>query len=227
MHHPDNANLNLSNPLSFEIIGPGAAARPAAAPVSAAPFKFHTRDRDRDGYIDDLERLLGSSPLSAASVPAGFRTPPQITAFAPLAPCLKVARANRRVRIVSGRLPVLQARRLYEKGWLHMDNVSAELYDAGGHNQTAALAGYAACRALAVALYDETFSRSDTGAEPHWSEPYLLDPAEHASAAYAGGHPGDPSSDPEKRRAYWLWYCRHAVPGVLSAAPCCRPGVVP
>jgi hypothetical protein len=107
--NPDNSGVERrSISLSFEVLAPSAARRRSAAPVAPKPFKFHTRDRDRDGWIDDLERLLGSSPESAASTPPGFREAPRITAIEPLAPRLKTARRSRGRLLLGGTLPVPQ-----------------------------------------------------------------------------------------------------------------------
>jgi len=118
--------------------------------------------------------------------------------------------------VLHNQLSRSEARSIYSESWLHVDNVAAELFDEDSDKTWIPLVGYAACRTLAVAIYDETFSPSETGNESHWTDPYSLDPAEYASAAYAGGHPNDPSSDHEKRRDYWSWYCLVAIPTVLA-----------
>jgi hypothetical protein len=98
----ENGIVVRSNGVLF-LVGDGA---PAPFVSRREPRTLHVRDRDGDGWMDDLERLLGSSPESAASKPAGFREAPRVNAIDSLAPHVKSVRTARGQLVLSGELPV-------------------------------------------------------------------------------------------------------------------------
>ncbi len=80
-------------------------------------------------------------------------------------------------------------------------------------------AGFSAVKALFVAVEDEKF---DSGAIDYQCtdadiDPYDLDTSFFACAAYAHGSVWESESDAAKRRDFWEWWLKHAVPKAQSA----------
>lgn len=98
----------------------------------------------------------------------------------------------------------------YATAWMNADNLAAELYDQNAHNSSEVFVAYAACKTLAVAIHDEEFGEEfDNDAQE--SDPYLLDAAEYACAAFAGGFVRDSNSRPDDRLSFWTWYLTTAI----------------
>jgi len=121
---------------------------------------------------------------------------------------------------VHGDVAYDMARRANEKGWVHADNVSAICFDRrDGPGQRAAFVCYAASKAVATALYDEMLAlhRLECACEGD-IDPYELDAASYAAAAFAGGHVKAPETSKDRRREFWRWYLEAAVPLARDAA---------
>lgn len=113
-----------------------------------------------------------------------------------------------------------EASKLKDSGWLHADNLSAELYDAGdAAGQIAAFVCYAACQAMRVAVFDEPFGPDYASATTYGEgDPYSLDAAYEVSYVAAGGWPPRGEGNAAKRRSYWEWYLTEAVPTSRDAS---------
>lgn len=78
--------------------------------------------------------------------------------------------------------------------------------------------GYGAARALATALDDEVFDPSTVRLERTDADvdPYEHDPGYLAAVVRAGGPPWDPDSSSTRRREFWEWWLREAVPAARA-----------
>jgi hypothetical protein len=72
---------------------------------------------------------------------------------------------------------------------------------------------FAAYHAVNVAFSDELASARMQSDEDQLCE---YDAGYYAACAIAGGHPGDPESSIQRRRAFWRWYLESAVPAAFS-----------
>jgi hypothetical protein len=91
----------------------------------------------------------------------------------------------------------------------HLDNLISS-----GKNQDAAYAGFAAFKALSTALFDYELDLEDSKNGPTDGdlEPYDWDASFYASMAYAGCAPWEEASSAARRREFWEWYLKDAVP---------------
>ena len=100
--------------------------------------------------------------------------------------------------------------------WTEMDNLMIHEQQ----NQAPLIAGYAADCVVSVALFDESFDPDN----PHDNtqdedlDPYEWDAAYYAAMVYAGGASWNEASSPARRREFWEWYLREAVPAAANAA---------
>lgn len=107
------------------------------------------------------------------------------------------------------------------------EKLEQEVSDALGYLDAAAFAtgdvaifvGFAAARALGVALLDEPFDAKHINYEVRNADrdPWSTDTAEFAACAAANGAAWDASSDPTKRLAFWEWWLRDAIPQAWDA----------
>lgn len=79
--------------------------------------------------------------------------------------------------------------------------------------------GYAAVNAVTTAQVDEEVEGFDEGELDENLDAYQLDASYLASLAFASGAPGEQGSDPARRREFWRWYLREAVPAAYTTAP--------
>jgi len=124
--------------------------------------------------------------------------------------------------VLAGRLARAAARKLYEDYQTYeQELLSGPEVGAEAANAMAVCA--AAIGAFYVALWDERFSSWEIDPKlPNNSlDPFDFDAALTASIVYAEGGPWDKGSDPIKRRDFWLWWLKEAVPAAtaISAAP--------
>ena len=124
--------------------------------------------------------------------------------------------------VLAGRLPRAHARKLYEDYQTYeQEMMSGPEVGAEAANALAVCA--AAIAAYYVALWDERFSSWEIDATlPNNSiDPFDFDAALTAAIVYANGGPWDRGSDKIKRREFWLWWLKEAVPAAaaVSAAP--------
>jgi hypothetical protein len=91
--------------------------------------------------------------------------------------------------------------------WAHTDNLIATTGP-----EPPLHVGYAAAKALRVALRDERLDPPDTDPDETDAgrDPRVLDTAFIASIAAAGGAPWNEASDPERRRQFWNWWLDRA-----------------
>lgn len=120
-------------------------------------------------------------------------------------------------KYLAKRLGAADAEALIGLGWVHGDDIDGELANReGAPSVNAGLVCHAASRALLVAVWDERF-------EPHrpppdWTgrygsfDPESMDASYLVAAVVTGSWPNQENSDVEKRRAFWRWYLRKAVP---------------
>ena len=80
-----------------------------------------------------------------------------------------------------------------------------------------ATVAFAACCALSTAAHDKSY----VGLPPDTDDDDLdsddWDASFMAAMASAGGEVGDPAASDERRRQFWLWYLRDAVPKAWQA----------
>lgn len=111
--------------------------------------------------------------------------------------------------VMTGATRRLDAVSLYNDGWTRADNAAGLLYDMLHIAHPASFVGYAACRSLAVAIYDEAiFEIGEDVAD----DPYQFDPAEYAAAAFSGGFVRESTSSSSKRLIFWRHYLTEIVP---------------
>jgi len=124
--------------------------------------------------------------------------------------------------VLAGRLSRADARKLYEK-YQACDEDLLSGPESTEDAANAVLVCSAATGALYVALWDERFNSWELDPKlPNNSiDPFEFDAALTASIVYANGGPWDRGSDPIKRRDFWLWWLKEAVPAAaaVSAAP--------
>jgi hypothetical protein len=79
--------------------------------------------------------------------------------------------------------------------------------------------GFAASKAVDVALYDEVFDgdHPDATRTSFGLDLFELDLAFTISVAVADGAPWEDGSDPGARRAFWTWWLQECVPAVVEA----------
>jgi hypothetical protein len=107
--------------------------------------------------------------------------------------------------LVRGEVDPEEAEEMSEHGW------NNAMYLAGEEPHPAVGVGLAAAQALGVALYDERFDADGLDEDrPDGDDPESFDASFYAAAAQAGGLPGDPDSDPARRRAFWEWWLDQA-----------------
>ncbi len=75
---------------------------------------------------------------------------------------------------------------------------------------------FATYHAVMVAFSDELAPAEATQESEDSLNEY--DAGYYAACALANGHPGDPGSSMERRRAFWRWYLESAVPAAFSIA---------
>lgn len=86
---------------------------------------------------------------------------------------------------------------------------------------------FAAIKALCRATYDMSFDPAQPPAEIKPGQfmldgqvgPFNRDAAFDASVAAANGLPWDSTSSPQRRRAFWEWWLREAVPAAWESVP--------
>lgn len=79
--------------------------------------------------------------------------------------------------------------------------------------------GYAAVDAVTTAQVDEEVEGFDEGELDENLDADQWDASFFASLAFASGAPGEQGSDPARRREFWRWYLREAVPAAYTTAP--------
>lgn len=97
----------------------------------------------------------------------------------------------------------------------------------GADSSSALLVGLAAIQALNTAIFDGSIFARGIRWDPHDPEieerdadPEDLDAAYFAACATAGGSPDPPHewhSDPDRRREYWIWWLKEAVPAAFES----------
>jgi hypothetical protein len=114
-------------------------------------------------------------------------------------------------RVCRGELEGATLREVRDQAETELDDLSWAARDAPG-----IAVGYAAHRALGVAIRDEIFDPAapDSMALDEDSEPHTRDSAFLASIAVADGPPWAQNSSAERRRLYWHWWLKEAVPEV-------------
>jgi hypothetical protein len=104
----------------------------------------------------------------------------------------------------------------FDAAWKAKEDFSAMLEErqCAGKHFPAVYAGYAAGRALTVAIYDETWDPEHVDEQQldQNLDPYQWDAALYASAAAAGSFTWEPRASVAPRRAFWEWYLTEAVP---------------
>lgn len=119
--------------------------------------------------------------------------------------------------------PRARMKGLIDEGWLHGDNVSGEFADRDDKDGLmVALLAYAASRAVWVALHDERYrllvGPEAGGWEYGTGDPESEDAALLVSVAVSGGWPNSTGTGgTERRRKYWRWYLRRAVPAAFES----------
>ena len=116
--------------------------------------------------------------------------------------------------VVANRVDALDANQQMGDFWTQADNCRSQLRRRTG-NSVAACAGHAAA-AVAVALADKKPVDCASGEDDESSNYYDWDVSYFASIAYANGGLSNSNADIEKRRAFWKWYLREAVPAIFS-----------
>jgi hypothetical protein len=123
------------------------------------------------------------------------------------------------------RKPRERMRHLIWEGWSHGDAVSCEFADRNDEGGLmVALLVHAASRAVWVALRDEMYTLLVDPAAGKWKygadDPESMDAAFTVSAVVSGGWPNRTGLEGiERRRKYWRWYLRRAVPAAFESAP--------
>jgi hypothetical protein len=124
--------------------------------------------------------------------------------------------------VLAGRLSRSAARKLFEE-YQACDESLMSGPESTADAANALLVCAAATGALYVALWDERFSswEIDSSLPNNSIDAFDFDTALTASIVYANGGPWDKSADPIKRRDFWLWWLKEAVPAAaaISAAP--------
>jgi|SRR5579871_1340328 len=96
--------------------------------------------------------------------------------------------------------------------WDHLDELANQT------NDMAVGVGYAAAQLLETALDDEPFDPEDLDIEATDHKEFAMnDTTFFAAAAYADGMTSNREGDPKKRREFWEWWLREAVPQAWKA----------
>jgi hypothetical protein len=121
-------------------------------------------------------------------------------------------------KILAGVLTGQQVDEMNLPGWTYMDNVG---YKVPYADSSWVLVGYGAIKVVDVAVRDENFDPTQINPQltDDHLDPYDLDVAPTAAAAYADGFRWDSESDPQKRRQFWQWWLTEAVPKAWAAFP--------
>ena len=97
--------------------------------------------------------------------------------------------------------------------WAHLDDLSYLREDL----QVTIAVGYAAVQTIAVALCDEQFEpEEDLGVSDRDVDPHDLDTACLSAAAYSDGPIWLEGSSAERRRQFWEWWLKCAVPAAME-----------
>ena len=104
-------------------------------------------------------------------------------------------------------------------------SVRLEEVTSDSEEEPAAAVGYSALEALSVAVQDEAFDERavDLASSDADLDADEIDAALSASVAYANGAILYPGSDHVRRREFWEWWLKEAVPAAW-AAECGRSG---
>jgi hypothetical protein len=107
-----------------------------------------------------------------------------------------------------------QRRLLAEQGSLWGQGEELEYQGYG----VEAIVASAASRAAITALVDEVFDPKnlDPNASDNDRDAYQWDAGFYAAMVYAGGAPWNKEADVERRRQFWDWYIKEAVPSAWS-----------
>jgi hypothetical protein len=108
----------------------------------------------------------------------------------------------------------------YDSAWERMNRFWGELDNSEIGDNVSISVGFAAANVVAAALNDEQFDPNDEEDAQFLDEdydPYDWDASFYASIAYAGGAPGDENSDLQRRKEFWEWYLKEAVPTAWEA----------
>lgn len=98
---------------------------------------------------------------------------------------------------------------------VHFDEVLDELRGRDGRVEL--LAGYATIAAYRISVDDQEYEL-DQAPDPYYYD--AEDPARDAAYAASSGAPFNKPSDPARRREFWTWWLREAVPtAAFSAVP--------
>jgi len=123
--------------------------------------------------------------------------------------------------VLAGRLPRTEARKLHEEYQAYEHGLLSDPDSPADANAIAVCT--AAVAAFYVALWDERFNSWEIDARlPNNSlDPFDFDAALTAAIIAANGGPWDRESNKIKRREFWLWWLKEAVPAAagISAAP--------
>ena len=117
--------------------------------------------------------------------------------------------------VVANRVDALEANQQMGDFWTQADNLRSQLRRRTG-NSSAACAGHAAAAAVAVALADKRPTDCASGEDDETNNYYDWDVSYFACIAYAGGGLSNPNVDIAKRREFWKWYLREAVPAIFD-----------
>jgi hypothetical protein len=121
-------------------------------------------------------------------------------------------------QVLTGRLSRADARKLYEDYQTYEHGLLSDPDSTADANAIAVCT--AAIGAFYVALWDERFSSWEIDPKlPNSSiDPFDFDAVLTASIICANGGPWDKGCDPVKRRDFWLWWLKEAVPAAAKVS---------
>ena len=110
-------------------------------------------------------------------------------------------------QVLDGRQPAEWADELHSRRWVEITDRMGE-----DHQFVAGYVGTAACCALSTAAHDKSYANLPADTDDYEIDSEDWDTSFLAAMAAAGGEVGDPHASEARRREFWQWYLREAVP---------------
>lgn len=115
-------------------------------------------------------------------------------------------------QVLDARQSIQWADDLQGRAWVaFLDRMNAD------HQFLAGYVGNAACTTLFTAAHDKTYPTLAPEIDDYDLDPEDWDTSFVAAMAHAGGEVGDPEASQARRRDFWQWYLRQAVPAAWRA----------
>ena len=115
-------------------------------------------------------------------------------------------------QVLDDRHPPEWADELQSRRWVEITDRMGE-----DHQLVAGYVGTAACCALSTAAHDKSYADLPPDTDDYDVDSEDWDASFLAAMAAAGGEVGDPDASDGRRREFWKWYLREAVPAAWNA----------